>query len=531
MSHAEAIIFFLSGIMVFTIISNRFNLPAPIVLMIAGMGMSLVPNLHGFHLHPDLIFLVFLPPLIYLSAWSNSWKSLADNALTMFGLSFGLVVFTAVTVGAIAHALIPGIDWPVALVLGAVISPTDALAATSVIKKMELPESITTILEGEGLLNDVTALVMYKLLIAIVLTGTYSVSQVPLHFAWAAVGGCAIGYGLGRIVELVRLKITDASLQVAISLLTPYIAYTLGEVAEASGVIAVVVTGLYMGWKSPWLLTSATRVQTLSVWTSVVFLANGMLFLLTGLQLPFILQELSAYSPLSLLIYAIAINVAVIAVRFLWVFGFEYIPKFLIPSLRAREPYPNWRHVVIIAWSGMRSVLSLAAALAIPMILPNGRGFPHRDLITFLTFTVIFCTLVIQGALLPALIKALKVKSEVDTGPELFARRRAAIAALARIEELQTQDQFLLDEESVEHLRFHYQLQIEHYHPDTTPELNPDTLRKHMDRKTLALELLKAQRTEVIALREQGRINDELLRKLLTQFDYEEMNLTAHVII
>ena len=404
----------------------------------------------------------------------------------------------------------------------AIVSPPDAVAATAITERLRVPRRIVTILEGESLVNDATALVTYRFAVAAVLTGTFSLPQAALRFVIAAAGGIALGLLVGWIAGNIHKRLDDPPVQVTISLLTPFAAYLPADRLGLSGVLAVVVAGLYLGWRAPEIVTARMRLQSFPVWEMVVFLLNGVIFILIGLQLPEVVRHLSGQSIGRLSAQAALISVAVILIRILWVFPATYFPRMLSKTLRARAPYPHWKHVAIVAWTGMRGVVSLAAALALPLTLPNGAPFPGRDFILLFTFSVILATLVLQGLSLPPIIRWLNV---VDDGlaeqEEREARLKANEAALARLNELSDR----ADPTALERLRGEYEdriRQLEVCDPDsdsTKTHLYTDTYHK------LLSEALAVERRTVIQLRNEQIINDAVLRRIQRDLDLAEGRL------
>ncbi|MDQ3189271.1 MAG: Na+/H+ antiporter, partial [Pseudomonadota bacterium] len=377
-------------------IAHRVNLPSPIVLVVAGAILALAPGLPRIALPPNLVLLVFLPPLIYYAAFGMSWQAFRENLRPIVLLAVGCVVFTTVVVAAAAHWLI-GLPWPVAFVLGAIVSPPDTVAPLAIARRLGVPSRITSILEGEGLVNDATALVLFKFALAAVLTGVFSLTQATMTFAAIVVGEAMWGLLVGWLMLRLRFWANEPRIEVTISLLTPFIAFWIPHAAGGSGVLATVVAGLYVGVKGVQLIGSKTRLQAVFFWDFVTYIIEGAIFLLTGLQARVVLEGLGSIAWSQLLLYAAAISVVAIGVRYLWVFPATYLQRRLSRTLRERDPTPPWQVPFIISFTGIRGVVSLAAALSIPVMMSAGQPFPDRNLILFLTFSVIVVTLVVQG--------------------------------------------------------------------------------------------------------------------------------------
>src|SRR5215211_3469653 len=438
-------------------LSNRLGVPYPVFLVIGGLALGLVPVVPEIGLPPDVVLLILLPPLLYSAAFFSSPRDLKANLRPIASLSIGLVLLTPVTVALVAH-LIVGLPWAAAFVLGAIVSPTDPVAATSIAGRLGAPRQIVTILEGESLINDGTALVLYSVAVSAAVTGNFSLPGAALEFLLYGMGGTAIGLVVGWVISRVRRRIGDPLVEITVTLFTPYAAYIPAEELGVSGVLATVATGLYLGWRKPEMTTPRNRLQAFGLWEVLSFLLNSVLFILIGLQLPNILESISGeYSIMSVVLYAALVSLAVIGTRLLWTFPATYLPRYLSRSVRERNPCPRWQQVAAVAYMGMRGAISLAAALAIPLTVQGGAPFPGRDLILFLTFCVILLTLVLQGLSLPLLIRRLGLAGAEgeEEREETEARLRAAEAALARLEELADQD--WVREETTARMRDLYQ--------------------------------------------------------------------------
>ena len=521
----ELICFLLMVVAALDIVARKVGLPYPVLLVLSGLVLSLVPYLPHVGFDPELALLVFLPPLLYPAALFTSWRDFRRNLRPIALLAFGLVLTTTVAVAWVAHAVIPGLPWAAALILGAIVSPPDAIAATAVLQRMKIPRRIVAVLEGESLVNDSIALVVYRFGIAAVVTGSFSLPIAVLKLPVVGLGGILVGWLVAVVVHWLQRRLDDPPVQVTISLLTPFAAYLPAEQLGLSGVLAVVTSGLYIGWRSPLMITARTRLEAFAFWRMVVFLLNGIIFILIGLQLPAVVGGLRADSWFALLLYAAAVSGTVVLTRILWVFPAAYLPRLISKRVRARDPYPAWQHVAVIAWSGMRGVVSLAAALALPLSTASGAPFPGRNEIIFLSFCVILVTLVFQGLTLPLLVRALGIADDGESHhEERIARQKANQAALAYVETLV--DKAGDHTHRIARLRDEYRdrlAQLE-YCSELTAERDPAKLpASHFNH--LVREALQVERQKLIELRNQHHINDETLRVVQRDIDLAEARI------
>src|SRR6266487_1184186 len=381
MHQAEIIVLLLTAVGVLAVLAHKITLPYPIVLVLGGLALSFVPRLPAVNLNPDVVFYFILPAIIYPAALFTSWRDFRRNLRPILLLAIGLVLVTTVTIAWIAHAIVPALPWAAAFALGAIVSPPDAIAATAIIRRLGVPHRIEAILEGESLVNDATALVALQFAVAALLTGRFSVAHATLEFIWVAAGGIAFGLLVGVAMRWVQRHLDDPPIQITISLLTPFVAYLPAERIHVSGVLATVAAGIFLGWHSPLIVTARYRLQAFAFWEMVVFLLNGFVFIVIGLQLPGILHALSGESLIGPIVTAIIISGAVVLVRIIWVIPATYLPRLLglANGGSARDPIPRRQQAAIVAWSGMRGVVSLAAAFALPLTLSDGKSFPGRN--------------------------------------------------------------------------------------------------------------------------------------------------------
>ena len=500
-------------------VARRFGVPYPIVLVLGGLGLGFVPGLPRVRLDPDIVFLLFLPPVLYFAAVFTSFRDFRANLRPISLLAVGLVFTTTTAVGIVAHEAI-GLSWGAAFALGAIVSPPDAVAATTITRRLGIPQRIVTILEGESLVNDATALVAYRMAVAAVMTGLFSPWDAALRFVLVAVGGIAVGLAVGWIAGQLRRRVDDPPVQMTLSLLTPFASYLPAEALHVSSVLAVVTTGLYIGGIRL-LLSPATRIQAFAVWEVVIFLLNGFIFILIGLQLPGIMRELDVYPLARLIGWASLVSLTVVVVRFLWVFPTTYVSRALFRRLRERDPYPPWRGVFVIAWTGMRGVVSLAAAFALPFMLPSGQAFPSRDLILFLTFGVILVTLVLQGLLLPLILRWLGIADpDAVRREEREARMRAADAAIARLQELAAQDG--QNPDHLDRLRWRYENRSQRLAVNSElPDIQIcEGISGGYER--LRRDLIGIERKVIHELRNAGVISDHVMLRIDRELDLDE---------
>ena len=501
-------------------VARRFAIPYPILLVVGGLAFGFIPQLPTIILEPQIILLLFLPPLLYWEALNLSFRDFRANLSPILLLSIGLVAFTTLVVATIAHSFILDLNWPAAFVLGAIVSPTDSVAGAAIAERLVLPRRVVTIMEGESLVNDATALVAYSVALASI-GNAVTIPQIGLQFLVVSVGGIVVGLLIGVGVGQVRRYLHDPPVENTISLLTGFAAYIPAQLLDVSGVLAVVATGIYLGRRGPSVISSQTRLQAQQIWQIVVFLVNGLIFILVGLQLRTIAQEaMHEYTLMTLLLYAALVSVVVILIRLIWIFPATYLPRLLSRRVRERNPSPPWQNVTILGWMGMRGGVSLAAALAIPT------DFPGKDLITFLTFCVILATLLVQGLSLPFLIRRLRLQDDGSAEfEESKARLKVARAALARLDELANESWVQADH--IDDLRTHYSEQHDRFAARFTDKENDGQEERATAYMRLKREIIKSERTVLIELRRSNLINDEVMRRVQQDLDLEEVRLSG----
>jgi monovalent cation/hydrogen antiporter len=506
------------------LLAKRINVAPAILLLLAGVALAFVPGVPSLELPPELVLLLVLPPLIYSASVAMSWREFRYSLRPIMLLAVGSVIFTAFMVAAATHYLI-GLPWNVGFLLGAIVAPPDVVAPLAIARKLALPRRILVILEGEGLANDATALILYRFAVVAISTGAFSLTKASGTFAGIIVCEVLFGVAIGWLSLRARHWARDPQVEITLSLITPYIAYWLPEHFGGSGVIATVACGLYMSWNGPLLISAATRLQGIFFWDLVIYLIEGLLFLLTGFQMRSLYEKSKAF-PLDDILSATAlVAVIIIVARFAWVFPAIYLPRILSEKLRKRDPSPPWQWSFVIAFTGVRGAVSLAAALALPFWLPDGNGFPYRDLILFVTFGVIFVTLIGLGLGLPPVVRWLGVAQQgraehvAEIEAEIAARREALGAALKSLDAI-TDDRELSDE-VIKLLRARHETRANQLPDSLNPEAD-DVSAAGID---LTRELIAKERKFIHILLRDGKITDETRRRIERDLDLEEASL------
>jgi monovalent cation/hydrogen antiporter len=506
------------------LLARRIHVAPAILLLLAGIVLAFVPGMPSLELPPELVLLVVLPPLIYSASVAMSWREFKSSLRPIILLSVGCVIFTACAVAASTHYLI-GLPWNVGFLLGAIVAPPDVVAPLAIARKLGLPRRILVILEGEGLANDATALILYRFAVVAISTGMFSLPKAAGEFAVIVAAELLFGFAVGWLSLRARHRARDTQIEITLSLITPYIAYWVPEHFGGSGVIATVACGLYMSWNGPLLISSATRLQGIFFWDLVIYLIEGLLFLLTGFQMRALFEKSKAF-PLQDILFATAlVAVIIIVARFAWVYPATYLPRLWSKRLRARDPAPTWQTPFVIAFTGVRGAVSLAAALALPFALPTGEGFPYRDLILFVTFGVIFITLVGLGLGLPPVVRWLGLadagrdEKVAEHESEITARRDALAAALTSLDAI-TDDREVSDD-VVKLLRARHETRANQL-PDS---LDPDAHDVSAAGTDLTRELIASERKFIHVLLRDGKITDEIRRRIERDLDLEEASL------
>ena len=522
------------GAAVVSSLADRWAVPAPPLLVLTGLAVSAVPGAPAVQLDPQIVLVLVLPPLLYSGALGASLLDIRANARPIALLSVGLVLFTGAVVALVAYLLVPGLPLGAAFALGAVVGPPDAVAAIAIGRRVGMPARLQTLIEGEGLLNDATALVTYQVAVAAVVGGGLTLLQVGGRFVLASIGGLLVGLLVAALVKLVRRRLDEPLVENTLSLATPFLAYLPAEQLHASGVLAVVVCGLVLGHQSPSLVSSGSRLQSTAVWRLIDFVLEGAVFIVIGLQLPRIVGALGAYSLAELAGWSAAVVAAVVVVRPLWIYPATYLPRWLSRRIRRSDPAPSWREPAALSWAGMRGVVSLAAAFALPLRTGAGQAFPQRDLLLFLAFVVVLATLLLQSLSFGTVLRRLGLRPDRQAVllQQAGARQAAVSAALRRLEaeaEAEPPPDGIVDE----------------LHDMATARVNAGwerlaevragstgTGRDSEDRETpsaawrrLRAAMLDAERQELVALRDRGDLSDVALRELQRELDLEEAAL------
>ena len=519
----QTLLLLLAVLVVVAIIARRFNTAPSILIVVAGILLALTPGLPRIELAPELVLFGILPPLIYSAGVAMSWREFRFNLRPIALLAFGYVLFTTCAVAAMAHWLL-GMPLAVAFVLGAIVAPTDAVAPLSILRQLGVPRRLIVILEGEGLANDATALILYRFAIAAAGTGVFSLGQATGTFALIVVGEIAFGIGIGWLSLRLRRWARDPRVEITLSLLTPYAAFLVPAHLGGSGVLATMTAGLFASWNGPLLIPAATRLQGIFFWDLVVYLLEGMVFLVTGLQMRTLLDRTGTVLLHDSILAVLLTVVVVIAARFMWIYPAAYIPRWLSPSLARRDPLPPWQWLFALAFVGVRGVVSLAAALAIPLTTEIGTPFPYRNLILFVTFGVIVVTLVGQGLLLPSVVRWLGLaihatdEREREHKAELAARSEALKVAQSLLEQLAADRQ--ISPEVLAILRSRHD-----YRAARLPDPTSNELQAALAAAELRSELIAAEREYIFRLLQNGQITDEARRRIERELDLEEAGI------
>ena len=520
----EVVILLLGVVLALTTLAQKIVVPYPILLVIGGLILGMVPGLPVVTLSPDLVFLVFLPPILWSAAYFTSWREFRNNLRPISLLAVGLVLATTAAVAVVGRLLLPGMGWAEAIALGAIVSPPDAVSATAIARRLRIPRRIVTILEGESLVNDATALVVYRAAVGAAIGGSVALGPTVFDVAFAGVAGIAIGLAVGMATRWALRAARDSFTEIAITLLAPYVAWVLGEQAHASAVLACVAGGLHVRQHFSEAVSPVTRLQARAVWDLLIFVLNGFIFILIGLQLGALQQAIPADRLGPLLVTGAVISLTAIVVRLGWVPLAALIPRWISRNLRTRDPLPAWPNIFLIGWTGMRGIVTLAAALALPLTTGTGAPLPFRAEIILISFSVILATLVLQGLSLAPLIRALRLDDDDRTieEEEMRAREHAATMALTRLEELAEQPWSAT--EHVDRLRDHYTRRRERFAHNgaVDPECTGEAVEAF---RRLRHETLSAERRALIGMRNTGTISDDVLHRLEHELDIEALRL------
>lgn len=520
-------IFLILIIMGLVMIANRLKVAYPIVLVVGGLLLSFTTPFSHIEISPEMVFFIFLPPLLYEAAWQVSWKEFWRFRRVITSLAFPIVIINSCVIAFFSAALIPQFTLALGFLLGGIISPPDAISATTIMRRVKVPRTIMTIIEGESLLNDASSLIVFRFALIAVTTGTFHFGAATANFFLVIVMGVAIGLAVGLVFYAIhRWLPTTSSIEIILTLVTPYCMYYAAEQFHFSGVLAVVSGGLLLSSKRQAMLNYRSRIEAVNVWSNLVFVMNGLVFSLIGLQLPTITSQLGNVSVYTAIGYGLLISLVLIVARMLCAFGAAIFTLIAARFITVAESRPGWKGPTIIGWAGMRGVVSLAAALSIPVMLQDGKDFPHRNLILFITFVVILVTLVLQGFTLPWLIKKLDLKEREDSIPddkqEMIIQKKMAMYAMKFLDERRNGDRF--DNEHLNNLYTRMKLDLDHFTGivNHSANTNGSSLKEYEE---LYLEVLDYQRSLLRNMNKHAEFDEDIIRKYSTLIDLEEFKI------
>jgi CPA1 family monovalent cation:H+ antiporter len=524
----EITIAILLAAIVGTVLSRKIHVPLELTLVLGSLLVALIPGVPEVHLDSEVIFFIVLPPILFAAAYFTSWHEFKRNIRPISFLALGLVIFTVCGIALVAKWLVPTLTWPMAFLLGAIISPPDASAAATVTHRVGLPRRIQAVLEGESLVNDATALVCYRFALAALASGEFHFGESIVQFLLVGVGGAVVGLAISYVTLRVMLYLKNASAEALLSLVTAFVCYFAAERLHFSGVIATVAGGLYAGRKLPRWATPETRMEAKALWDVALLALNALVFTLIGLQLPTVLGGLVGYRPVELGTWAVVLTLAVIAIRFLWVFPASWLPRALIPGLAKRDPMPPLGAIVVLGWTGMRGIVSLATALALPLTLAGGRPFEERPLIIFLAYAVILLTLVIPTLTLPALLRYVNLGDTDEREQEEIRARlamaQAAAEQISRLREEETYSEVVLSE-----ISRRYERQLARMAPNLEANASSSIVPTEQQSRALMLELFEAERSVIHELRSRGELFDEVYHQLGEELDLEALRIRRNM--
>lgn len=523
----------LLAVMILVMIGQKLRVAYPIFLVIAGLLISLVPGMPHIEIEPDLVFLIFLPPILFEAAWFTSWQDFHKWKKQIFSMAFGLVFLTSIVVAYLSSSIIPGLTVAMGFLLGGVNSPPDAVAATSVLKHIKIPRKITTILEGESLINDASSLIVFKFALAAVISGQFIFRDAVQDFFIMAIGGVAVGVAAGLIFGFfLKMIPSNSNIDTVITLIVPYVMYVSAEYFHFSGVLSVVVGGLIMSYNSSCYLSHTSRIQAGNVWSVIIFLMNTIIFILIGLELPIVVAAMKDYTISEGIFYSIVIGGAIIFTRVIYSYALMYFPRFCSKKIRSENPKPNWKEPFILSFAAMRGVVSLAAALSIPAFLPNGEAFPHRNIILFVTFVIILITLVGQGLMLSPVLKWLKIQDEGSNIPEekqeVILMKKLKETALKKLETDFSEQ--TLSNDLVSHQKHKLENDMLMMADKSQCLASTENYTTAVNEsKNVAREIIQAQRRELHKMKREKIFDDHVLRNIEMQLDFDEAKITGFV--
>jgi monovalent cation/hydrogen antiporter len=524
MQQLETVLALLVVVSVLALAAQRLRVPYPVPLVLGGLALGFVPGLPRVQLSPDAVFTLFLPPLIFAAAQGSSPRDLRDNAGSIVSLALGLTLATIALVAVVAHLLIGGLGWQPAFVLGAVVAPTDPIAVSTIMHRLGIPRRTVALVEAESLINDAIGLVSYRVAVAAAVSGSFSLWSAGAQFVLVSVGGVAIGALVGLLVARIHERLDHTPVEITLTLLTPFAAYLAADAIGVSGILAVTVCGILLVQRSATILAPESRLQAAAVWEVVVFVLNGLLFVLVGLQMHAAVRDLPRAQAVSTLLYALGLCATVFAVRPVWLAG-EALVERLWQGSRREARATDWRQRLVVSWSGMRGSAAIAAALALPLTVRSGAAFPDRSLLLLLTFAVILATLTVQGLTMPALIRQIGASAPADDAPERLARLRAAEAALARVEQFAAEE--WIAEEAFTRVREVYRNRIDHLRESARPFAEEQPSDYESSYHFLREQAVAAEREAIRRLGADGVLHDDALRQLRRELDLEQERLKS----
>jgi Na+/H+ antiporter len=520
-------------ILVLVMVANKLKLAYPIVLVLGGLALSFTRFFSHISIDPELIFLIFLPPLLYEAAWQVSWKEFWKWRRIITSFAFPIVIITSCVVAFASHAIIPGFTLALGFLLGGIISPPDAVSATTILRQVKVPKLLVSIIEGESLLNDAASLIVFRFALAAVITGQFHFGEAATSFFLVIVMGILIGVAIGFIFYAIhRWLPTTTSIEIILTLVTPYCMYYAAEHFHFSGVLAVVSGGLLLSSKRQSMLNYRSRIEGINVWTNIVFVLNGLIFFLIGLQLPMIVTQLGDISLGRAIWYGLAISLVLIVARLLCTFGAAIFTRFMSHFITVADANPGWKGPIIFGWAGMRGVVSLAAALSIPLLISEGQAFPYRNLILFITFIVILVTLVFQGLTLPWVIRIVNLETGNGVIPnqkqEMIIQKKMSLASLSLLEEKYGEER--KQNEHLNNLFERLQIDLDFFQQDLEA-LNSTTGNTLTNFQRIYLEMLEGQRQMLYAMNRRAEFDEELIRKYLALIDLEEFKIREKILL
>lgn len=525
-------VFLILIILALVMVANKFRLAYPIVLVVGGLALSFTSAFSNITIDPELLFFIFLPPLLYEAAWQTSWKQFWKWRRVITSFAFPIVILTSCVIAIVSHMLIPGFTLALGFLLGGIISPPDAISATTIMRQVKVPKSLLSIAEGESLLNDASSLIIFRFALMAVITGQFHLHDAAISFFLVIVMGTLIGLGVGFVFYGIHKWLpTTPSIEVVLTLLTPYCMYYSAEHFHFSGVLAVVSGGLFLSGRRQSMLDYRSRIEGINVWTNLVFVLNGLIFFIIGLQLPSIIKQLGDVSLSTAIWYGLAISLTLILVRLLCTLGASVFTRFMSNFIKVADNNPGWRSPFILGWAGMRGVVSLAAALSVPLLISNNQAFPFRSLILFITFIVIIVTLVFQGLTLPWLIRKIKPEDRYTLIPEIkqekIIQKKLALHSHEYLEKIYAEEQS--NNKHVDNMHERLKLDLDFFNRQLD-EGNNETDNSLRHFQEIYLKMLEQQRNLLDQMNQKEEFDEDIIRKYLSLIDIEEFKIREKIL-